>query len=193
MQEHLDRQCLGSPLLEEMSVDAIVKRILINQGTIAKGSKAALLEAVELDVKTMIALANARDEELSTTESQRRNLEIAAIADDKANNGDAVTVCVAQQVDDEQDQNDEVGQGGRRQSTVGDQRTSRYDMHDRIVSYKVTSNNVYICTSRRRSSAYRVLPVTTSDEQDNELEAWRGHDGHVVCSSQRSSRQLAFK
>ena len=122
-QEHLDRQCLGSTLLEEMSVEVIMREILINQGSIARGSKAALLEAIELDAKKMIALAKESEEKLLARESER-HVEVAAIADGQDH--DAVFVFVAQQVDDGQDQNDEIDQGGRRQNTV-DSHTSRYD------------------------------------------------------------------
>jgi hypothetical protein len=33
--EHLDRQCLGSPLLDNPSVESIVSKLLINQGCLA--------------------------------------------------------------------------------------------------------------------------------------------------------------
>ena len=39
MEEHIERQCLGSPLLAHISVKSIVDAITINQGYIVQGER----------------------------------------------------------------------------------------------------------------------------------------------------------
>jgi len=54
--EHLDRQCLGSPLLSEaaVSVEGVMSRLLVNQGCLLAGSLDAVLDKVEADVGRMM-------------------------------------------------------------------------------------------------------------------------------------------
>ena len=125
-QEHLDRQCLGSPLLDDMSVEAIVKSILINQGCIAKGSKSALLDTVEKDVKTMMAMANARDDdELSASATVA---EVPVIADAEGHCGDTVSIFVAQQM------YDVVAPSSSGQGTLDNQSSRYFSPHDKLNS-----------------------------------------------------------
>jgi hypothetical protein len=55
LQEHLDRQCLGSPLIDDMSVADIVERITSNQGLVVEGSKEIALNRVKSDMLQMQA------------------------------------------------------------------------------------------------------------------------------------------
>jgi hypothetical protein len=59
-QEHLDRQCLGTPLLENLSVESIVNKILENQGCTVTGHKKNIFDQTLLDAKKMIELRELR-------------------------------------------------------------------------------------------------------------------------------------
>ena len=63
--EQLDRQCLGSPLLEYLSVKDIVDRIVINQGLVLEGPKDNALTSLCGNVKKMISVGRADNKEIS--------------------------------------------------------------------------------------------------------------------------------
>ena len=54
--EHLNRQCLGSPMCEAQSVQDIVDAVIINQGCLMEGVVSDALRPVVEAVLRMVAL-----------------------------------------------------------------------------------------------------------------------------------------
>jgi hypothetical protein len=63
LRAHLDRLCLGTPLLENMTVTRILNMLTKNQGKLVEGPEASAFESILADVKKM---ANGRSSNTRT-------------------------------------------------------------------------------------------------------------------------------
>jgi hypothetical protein len=73
LHDHLKRLCLGTPLLENMSVQRIKAALLINQGRFIEKSLKASLEGVAADVKNMTTSILSRRASVSSSNRHSRS------------------------------------------------------------------------------------------------------------------------